>query len=172
MLTGGDRPLARLVVVVAAAVAVMALPACGGSDDDGGAGATAAGSSDAVERDERGTRDEVDAGAGDDDTAAGAERAIRARYREFVDAVYAADLDAACAMLTASAREQLAGERTCEEAMGSRVGAESLSPNRPYIVKLRVRGDRAQLRAKTKNSEAYPVPLVEQDGEWMFDGGF
>lgn len=126
-------------------VASLIVVGCGSSDDNGGSSSQ---SSD--------------------------ERAVRAKYKEFSDALYAKDVKAACGAMTEETQRRYAAvepaKRTCEQRIASLADPQRLSKNRPRIVKLRVRGNKASAWAKTKNSNRYRIPFVKRDGEWRIAG--
>lgn len=149
-------------VVVVAVVGALAFAAGGcGSDGDGGGGHAKAGASSAAAK---------PADAFSPTTAD--EKAIVVVYGDYADAMASADPRGACAALTADAQEIVSGSRGCVKRMKELFALGQESQNKPYIVKLRVDGERARARVKTKLAKrTYPVSFAKRtDGEWKLDG--
>ena len=145
-----QRPTA---VVVAMAMAIGV--GCGDSDDGDGevaAGSQAKPPTTAVSSAERESEDE-----------------IRATYRRLTNHLSAVDARAACGEMTPSARKQYGGRGTCAEGLGKFLAGSKPSRLRPYIVALKIRGDRAEAQVKTKTSNRYPVRFRKQGTGWKVD---
>lgn len=150
------RRAARLAPLAAAlAIAVVGVAACG--SDDGADGSNG-------------------------QTASGDEQEIKAVYAKMTDSVYAGKSKVACTTMSRSAAREFGASFTnstgggdvangCEAAMDY-VHETIRNNNRPRIVRLKIDGDRATAYAKTKNSDAYPIPFVKEDGEWRINGGY
>lgn len=141
-----DRRSARLVLPVL--IAVLATAGCGDSAD--GDGKTSA-------------SDEESA-----PSAASPEGKIRAMYAAHVKALYAQDADKVCETFSSAARKELAQGKSCDAWFKQTMAQGKLSPNRPYIVKVDVQGDRARGLVKTSSSQRYPVVFVKENGQWRF----
>lgn len=170
---GGNRRWVWLAVVAMLAVAAMA-GGCGGSDDDEPAGGgSAAADVDGGQSSAGGEQPDGGGSDASDQDVGGPEGEIRALYERFVEVVYDGDAQAACSLLAPAARKKFAdGRDSCEAAMKVRLDPKKLSKNRPYLVGVKIRGEKALARGKTKNSNTYPIPLVKQGGEWKINGGF
>jgi hypothetical protein len=165
MFLGGKRPLA-LIVALAIAAAMALATGCGDDDNDGGG---VDGTADASQAADKRAKQ-----PGEAEGLTGDAAEIQTTYETFAAAIFAKDADTACAALSAQARKRFSGDSTCEVAMKNLSASEGLSRQRPYLAKVTVRsnGQRAVAKAKVKDSRAYPVPFVQEQGEWKIDGGF
>ena len=146
----------RARLLVAAFLAALALGGCGG--DDGGGG---------------------DGGGGSAGGGAGAEHAaIREALDGYAEAVVANDEDAACAHLSARAREQAAatipGAESCEEAHRttlSAIGADNRDKLAEQIadvnLEIEVSGPTATIA--TGRSGSRPLRMRREGGRWKID---
>lgn len=138
----------RVGVVVVALAAVVVVGGCGGGGDAAGAAG----------------------GAAD-------KRQIEATYAAFVKGFYSSDPKATCAAMTPRAQRQFGAvgasgkPRSCE-AQARGIDPSDFSEHRPFVVSVKVDGDRAIARVKTKTSETYNMLFVKtRDGEWKIARG-
>lgn len=154
---GSWRPR-RYVALIVGLVLAVGVAACG-SDDGSDDGTNAA-----AERQD--ARVQQSAGVLGDAKPGTPQDEIASVYVKHVDAYYTGAPKTVCETMTRAARAAVAGKGTCEQWVKSTLSGGDISPNRPYIVKLDLRGDRASALVKTKNSQRYPLTFVKEDGEW------
>ena len=152
-----NRVKRRMVACAAGLLLAIGGAACGGSDDSADAGAEG-------EATTGSTAERLD-----DGTPRGA---IRARYAEFTEAMYAEDATALCSMLSRSVKRSIGDGDNCPATFRKYLSRTELSSNRPWIVRLELDGPRATAIVKTKNSDRYPVPFAKEGDEWKINGGF
>jgi hypothetical protein len=167
-----NRFVFRVITLLAVVVLALGAAACGDSDDDGN-GDSANASKNESDGGSSGKGSPQDVASADDGDPNGTpEEQLTALYGQFVDLYYKKDAKGLCEILSTKAQKQFGKSGGgCEKRFKGMV-AETPSPNRPYIVELKVSGNKAVASVKTKNSEAYPVPFVKQGGEWKISGGF
>jgi len=168
---GSDLLRRRAWLPLVVVLGVAALAGCGDSDDgDGGSNGGAAASQPA---------DTQPGGAAKPAKGGSDEEQIRAVYATLREAFYGDDPKGVCATMTESAQKRFGAISppavTCVE-RAARVNAANSTgrdgDDRPDIVAMRIRGDRAIAQAKTPRTLSYPVPFARVNGEWKVDGGF
>ncbi|HEY0714329.1 MAG TPA: hypothetical protein VGF45_16725 [Polyangia bacterium] len=99
---------------------------------------------------------------------------VRATYDTLVDALYAKKTQSVCDLLTPAAEKRLAEKSTCAKKLTNFIDSlgGGLIKDRPKVIKVTIRGDRALARAKTRKSNAYTIPFLNNNGTWQIDGGF
>ena len=98
---------------------------------------------------------------------------VRETYATFVDTFYKRQPRLVCESLTAAARKELGqGHQGCEKRFDLYFDNTELGENRPYIVKLKLEGQRASAMVKTKTSKQDPVTFSKENGQWRVSGGW
>lgn len=153
---------ARFGMAAVVAALVFGLAACGSDDDGDGDGANAVGNG--------GASAAGSAAGGDSDDPKAQVRAVFAAY---VDNIYAGDYKTACGLVSDAQHRILRRNRAnCVKQYEFLLGGESPGSPKPRIVKLRVTGDKAKVRAHTVGDAASrPVQLRREGGEWKIDSG-
>lgn len=149
-----DRLTKRAVAIAATLALGLGAAACGSGDDDGGDGKASASTA----------AQEVDDGT--------PEGAVRARYAEFIDAMYDADAKSVCSMLTSEAKQSIGDGTNCPATFRTYLSRVKLGRNRPVVLRVNLDGGRARAVVKTKNSERYVVPFAKEQAVWKINGGF
>ena len=164
---GSSRWTYRLVVLVALLALVLGAAACGSDDGDDKDSATAAAEQ---QSDKKSAENDADDAKAVKET--GRKGEAQAAYMSFVDALYKRDAELVCSKMTAQAQRRMQPGTPCVKAMTGVVNIE-FSSTKPYVVEVeKGKGGELTVWAKTPNSETYPIPFVEQDGEWKVNGGF
>ena len=116
------------------------------------------------------------ADGGDDAGDAETEQRVEATYLQFVKAAYGGDAKGGCALMSDAARKRFMnrnpGVRTCEKAFSALFDPDKLSENRPSVLAVEVKGNRAVAVVKTRNSDRYRMPMVREGNAWKLNGGF
>jgi hypothetical protein len=151
-------PLARLVAVAMASVALTATAGCGDSDDG-----------ESVAKDGQSAAQQ----ATDTKPVAGTPDAeIRAVYERYVDAFYAKDVAAVCALFTKKMQKDIGNGTPCKKTLRGFIKSGSISTKRPYVTKVKVKSPAsATAWVKTQTSKSYRIPFQKVDGEWKANGG-
>lgn len=158
-----DRLRYRAAALAALLVLGLGAASCGDDDDDGGDGGNGRAAAQTQ------SQGDVDP-ASFDNTPEGQIRALHARA---VNAIYSKDPERICQLSSDSAQRKWRGKNdSCEEGVKAYYKSiQSLSKDRPRIVKVRIQGSRALAQTRVKGSNIYASPFVKEDGEWKLDAG-
>jgi hypothetical protein len=134
--------------VVALSVLALGLAACGSNDDAG---------------DDGGNAKAADGGA-----PATSEDEVRAAYQAFVDGVYSADYERACASISPAYLKKVSPGMPCRRALRNAFGGATPVAAKPRILTVDVHGRSARLTAKSRDAlRTSQFRLVDSGGRWL-----